>query len=110
MVDYAPKRFRPWCQVVRRATYRYRAVRQIPGATALSSVFVCVLQPASDGRLLVGQRSASTSSPGLIQLPGGNLEPSPPGEELTLDTLRRHASTELAEETGVVADPDDLTP
>jgi 8-oxo-dGTP pyrophosphatase MutT (NUDIX family) len=95
-----------WC----RASYRYRTVRQIPGAPALSSVFVCVLQPALDGRLLVGQMSASTSSPGLIQLPGGNLEPSPPGEELTLDALRRHASTELAEETGIVADPDDLTP
>jgi 8-oxo-dGTP pyrophosphatase MutT (NUDIX family) len=73
-------------------------------------VFVCVLQPASDDRLLVGQMSASTSSPGLIQLPGGKLEPSPPGEELTIETLRRHASTELAEETGIVANPDDLTP
>lgn len=94
-----------WC----RATYRYRTVRQIPGAPALSSVFVCVLQPTLDSRLLVGRMSASTSSPGLIQLPGGNLEPSPPGEELTLDALRRHASTELVEETGIVADPDDLS-
>jgi 8-oxo-dGTP pyrophosphatase MutT (NUDIX family) len=94
-----------WC----RATYRYRAVRQIPGAPALSSVFVCVLQPTSDGRLLIGQMSASTSSPGLIQLPGGNLEPSPPAEELTIESVRRHASTELVEETGVVADPDDLS-
>ena len=94
-----------WC----RATYRYRAVRQIPGAPALSSVFVCVLQPSSDGRLLVGRMSASTSSPGFIQLPGGNLEPSPPGEELTIDALRRHASIELAEETGIVADPGELS-
>jgi 8-oxo-dGTP pyrophosphatase MutT (NUDIX family) len=93
-----------------RATYRYRTVRQIPGAPALSSVFVCVLQPALGGRVLVGEMSASTSSPGLIQLPGGNLEPSPPGEELTIDMLRRHASTELAEETGIVADPVDLAP
>ena len=95
-----------WC----RASYRYRTVRQIPGAPALSSVFVCVLQPTSDGHLLVGQMSASTSSPGMIQLPGGNLEPPAPGEELILASLRRHASTELAEETGIVADPDDLTP
>jgi 8-oxo-dGTP pyrophosphatase MutT (NUDIX family) len=92
-----------------RATYRYRAVRQISGAPALSSIFVCVLQPASDGRLLVGQMSESTSSPGLVQLPGGNLEPPPPGEELTIETLRRHASTELVEETGIRAYPDELT-
>ena len=91
-----------------RATYRYRTVRQIPSAPALSSVFVCVLQPALDGRLLVGHMSRSTSSPGVIQFPGGNLEPPPPGQEITTSALRRHAAAELAEETGIDAAPDDL--
>jgi 8-oxo-dGTP pyrophosphatase MutT (NUDIX family) len=92
-----------------RGTYRLRTVRQIRAAPALSSVFVCVLQPASDGRLLVGRMSASTSSPGVIQFPGGNLEPPPLGQEITTTALRRHAAAELAEETGIDAAPDDLT-
>ena len=90
------------------ATYRYRTVRQIPSASALSSVFVRVLQPAPDGRMLMGCMSASTSSPGLIQFPGGNLEPPPLGQEITTTTLRRHAAAELTEETGIDAAPDDL--
>src|SRR5699024_3050510 len=77
-----------------RATYRYRAVRQIPGAPALSSIFVCVLQPTSDGRVLVGHMSKSTSHPGVVQFPGGNLEPPPPGRDLTTSALRRHAASE----------------
>lgn len=92
-----------------RATYRYRTVRQIPGAPALSSIFVGVLQPTTDGRLLVGHMSDSTSSPGVIQLPGGNLEPAPAGEQLTTRTLQDHAAAELAEETGIDALPGDLT-
>jgi hypothetical protein len=92
-----------------RGTYRYRTVRQIRTAAALSSVFVCVLQPALDGRLLVGHMSASTSSPGVIQFPGGNLEPPPLGREITTSALRRHATAELTEETGIAAAPDDLT-
>jgi 8-oxo-dGTP pyrophosphatase MutT (NUDIX family) len=91
-----------------RATYRYRAARTIPGAPALSSVFVCVVQPTTDGRLLVGRMSATTASPGLLQFPGGNLEPTRCGVSLTLDALRLHAATELAEETGVEAGPADL--
>jgi 8-oxo-dGTP pyrophosphatase MutT (NUDIX family) len=91
-----------------RATYRYRTVRQIPGAPALSSMFVCVLQPAEDGRLVVGRMSATTSSPGLLQFPGGNLEPSPRGEALTIQRLRHHAAAELLEEAGIEAAPADL--
>lgn len=91
-----------------RATYRYRTVRQIPGAPALSSMFVCVLQPTSDGRLLVGRMSRSTSNPGGVQFPGGNLEPPHPGRELTMSVLQRHAATELAEEAGIEVSPGDL--
>lgn len=104
-LDHVPPRLEiAWS----RATYRYRTVRQIPGAPALSSMFVCVLQPTSDGRLLVGRMSGSTSSPGAIQFPGGNLEPPPPGRRLTMAALRRHAATELVEETGIDASPEDL--
>ena len=92
-----------------RATYRYRTVRQIRAAPALSSVFVCVLQPTLDGRLLVGDMSRSTSNPGMIQFPGGNLEPPPLGENITTSTLRSHAAAELIEEAGIDADPDHLT-
>lgn len=92
-----------------RATYRYRTVRQIPGAPALSSIFVSVLQPTTDGRLLAGHMSQSTSSPGVLQLPGGNLEPPLQGNRLTTQAMRQHAATELAEETGIHADPHRLT-
>lgn len=84
-----------------RATYRYRVLRQFHDAPALSSVFVCVLQPTQDGRLLIGRMSNSTSFPGRLQFPGGSLEPPPTGQPLTVDELRRHASVELAEEIGV---------
>ena len=84
-----------------RATYRYRVLRQLQGAPALSSVFVCVLQPTQDGRLLIGRMSNSTSFPGQLQFPGGNMEPPPTGQPLTTDDLRRHAVVELAEELGV---------
>ena len=74
-----------------RATYRYRVLRQLQDAPALSSVFVCILQPTQDGRLLIGRMSNSTSFPGQLQFPGGNMEPPPAGQPLTLDDLRRHA-------------------
>jgi 8-oxo-dGTP pyrophosphatase MutT (NUDIX family) len=88
-----------------RATYRYRVLRQLPDAPALSSVFVCVLQPTQDGRLLVGRMSRSTSSPGQLQFPGGIMEPPSTGQPLTVAALRRHAAAELVEEVGIhVAD------
>lgn len=91
-----------------RASFRYRTVRQIPAAPALSSMFACVLQPTSDGRLVVGRMSGSTSSPGLLQFPGGILEPPPPGQPLTISAVARHAAVELREETGICASAEDL--
>ncbi|MEU1406027.1 NUDIX domain-containing protein [Streptomyces sp. NPDC005728] len=83
-----------------RATYRFRALRQVPDAPAWSSLFVTVLQPSDDGRLMVGRMSPSTAAPGRWQLPGGTIEP-PDGEGgLDLAGLRRHAARELAEEIG----------
>ncbi|MGW2642686.1 NUDIX hydrolase [Streptomyces sp. NPDC001348] len=93
-----------------RASYRLRALRGVPGATAwLPSLFVCVLQPTDDGRLLVGRMAPWTAAPGRWQLPGGSVEPPAAGEDLDLAALRRHAARELAEETGADTGPEALT-
>jgi 8-oxo-dGTP pyrophosphatase MutT (NUDIX family) len=89
-------------------TYRYYTLRQVPGATALPALFVSVVQPVDDGRLVAGRMSALTAAPGRWQLPGGSVEP--PGDSELLDeaALRRHAALELVEETGVDTAPEDL--
>ncbi|MBP2400578.1 NUDIX hydrolase [Streptomyces syringium] len=92
-----------------RSTYRCRALRRVPGAPSVSSVFVCVLQAADDGRLLVGRMSSSTAAPGRWQLPGGSMEPPHHGQPLDVAALRDHAARELLEETGVDTPPTDLT-
>ncbi|MEU4999368.1 NUDIX domain-containing protein [Streptomyces sp. NPDC021622] len=91
-----------------RATYRYRALRRVPGAPSVSSVFVAVAQPTDDGRLLVGRMSPSTATPGRLQLPGGSLESPPHEQPLDVVALRRHAARELVEETGVHTRPESL--
>ncbi|WP_220040248.1 NUDIX hydrolase [Nonomuraea aridisoli] len=93
-----------------RTTYRYFALRRVPGAASwLPSLFVSIVQPAEDGGLVTGRMSASTAAPGRWQLPGGTVEPPLGREPLDLAALRRHAARELVEETGVEADPGDLT-
>ncbi|MFE9450387.1 NUDIX hydrolase [Streptomyces sp. NPDC006739] len=91
-----------------RATYRFRALRRVPGAPPLASLFVTVLQPADDGRLLVGRTGRSTASPGRWQLPGGTVEPPDADAESDISWLRRHAARELAEETGSDTAPEAL--
>ncbi|MYZ11536.1 NUDIX domain-containing protein [Streptomyces sp. SID2999] len=83
-----------------RLTYRYRALRGLPDAPAVAALFVAVLQPSDDGRLLVGRMSPTTSAPGRWQPPGGTLEPPCDGAALDLGLARAHAARELAEETG----------
>ncbi|MFJ2190960.1 NUDIX hydrolase [Kitasatospora sp. NPDC087861] len=92
-----------------RTTYRSFALRRVPGAPAVSSVFVTVAQPTDDGRLVVGRMSPSTAAPGRWQFPGGNVEPPTAGRTLDENELRRQAGKELAEEIGVHVAPEDLT-
>ncbi|MGW0821686.1 NUDIX hydrolase [Streptomyces sp. NPDC002845] len=93
-----------------RVTYRYRALRQVPGADVrLTSLFVSIVQPTDDGGLLVGRMAPWTAAPGRWQLPGGSVEPPADHRPLDLAALRRHAARELVEETGVVTPSDDLT-
>ncbi|NKI43963.1 NUDIX hydrolase [Streptomyces physcomitrii] len=92
-----------------RATYRIHALRRVGGDTVLPSLFVGVVQSAEDGGLLVGRMSSSTAAPGRWQLPGGGAEPPAGAQPLDLDTLRRHAARELAEETGLLTPPEELS-
>ncbi|MGX1372054.1 8-oxo-dGTP pyrophosphatase MutT (NUDIX family) [Streptomyces canus] len=92
-----------------RATYRCFALRRVPGATVPRSLFVSVVQPTEDGRVLVGRMSASTAAPGRRQFPGGSVEPPTGDEPLDEHALRRHAAVELAEETGIDLPAADLT-
>ena len=92
-----------------RTTYRHYALRRVPGATWLPSLFVSVVQPTDDGCLLVARMSSSTAAPGRWQLPGGSMEPPSAHEPLDLAALRRHAARELVEETGADTAPEDLT-
>ncbi|GGL54823.1 NUDIX domain-containing protein [Planomonospora parontospora] len=93
-----------------RVTYRHYALRRIPGATCwMPSLFVSIVQPADDGRVLVARMSPSTAAPGRWQLPGGSVEPPEAHEVLDEAALRRHAARELTEETGLDTTPEELT-
>ncbi|MEU9153662.1 NUDIX domain-containing protein [Streptomyces sp. NPDC048417] len=94
-----------WC----RASYRNFALRRVPGATALPSLFVDVLQPTDDGALLVAQMSTATAHPGRWHLPGGSVEHPDAGQPLDTAALRHNAARELLEELGVDTAPDDLS-
>ncbi len=91
-----------------RVTYRHYALRRVPGATALPSLFVNVVQPTDDGRVLAAKMSPSTAAPGRWQLPGGSVEPPQDGAALDDAALACQAARELAEELGVAAAAEDL--
>jgi 8-oxo-dGTP pyrophosphatase MutT (NUDIX family) len=88
-----------------RVTYRHYALRRVAGATALPSLFVNVVQPTDDGRVVTVRMSASTAAPGRWQLPGGSVEPPDDGQVLDEAALGGQASRELVEEMGIHAGP-----
>ncbi|MFJ8076172.1 NUDIX hydrolase [Streptomyces sp. NPDC096176] len=91
-----------------RVTYRHYALRRVPGAAALPSLFVNVVQPTDDGRVLAARMSPSTAAPGRWQLPGGSVEPPPDGTVLDEPALAGQAARELLEELGNGVPPEDL--
>ncbi|MEV7381939.1 NUDIX domain-containing protein [Streptomyces lydicus] len=91
-----------------RVTYRHYALRRVPGATALPSLFVNVVQPTDDGRVLAARMSPSTAAPGHWQLPGGSVEPPQDGAVLDESALAGQAARELAEELGIGAAAEEL--
>jgi 8-oxo-dGTP pyrophosphatase MutT (NUDIX family) len=72
----------------------------------VGSLYVSVLAVTADGYLLTGRMAPDTSTPGRIQLPGGNLEPNAAG--LSEAVARETAARELEEETGVALDAKSL--
>ncbi|MFJ4964139.1 NUDIX domain-containing protein [Streptomyces sp. NPDC088729] len=84
-----------------RVTYRHYALRRVPGATALPSLFVNVVQPTGDGHVLAARMSHATAAPGRWQLPGGSVEPPEDGAVLDESALAGQAARELAEELGI---------
>lgn len=92
-----------------RVTYRHYALRRVPGATALPSLFVNVLQPTDDGRVVVARMSSSTAAPGRWQLPGGSVEPPKANEGLVEADLAGQAVRELSEELGLDAGTEGLS-
>ncbi|MGK5543414.1 NUDIX hydrolase [Streptomyces sp. URMC 127] len=91
-----------------RVTYRHYALRRVPSATALPALFVNVVQPTDDGRVLAAKMSPFTAAPGRWQLPGGSVEPPRNGAALDESTLAGQAARELAEELGIGAVAEDL--
>ncbi|MEU9900748.1 NUDIX hydrolase [Streptomyces phaeochromogenes] len=91
-----------------RVTYRHYALRWVPDADPLPSLFVDVLQPTDGGALLAGRMSPSTAAAGRWQLPGGSVEYPDGNDPLDTAGLRRNAARELAEEIGIDTDPDTL--
>ncbi|MGW7342260.1 NUDIX domain-containing protein [Streptomyces sp. NPDC054854] len=89
-------------------TYRHRALRRVPGAPALPSLFVNTVQPTDEGWVFVARMSPSTATPGRWQLPGGAVEPPAAGEVLDGASLAGQAARELVEETGVEVEPAEL--
>ncbi|WP_344272638.1 NUDIX hydrolase [Streptomyces hebeiensis] len=89
-------------------TYRHYALRRVPGANALPSLFVNVVQPTDDGRVLAARMSPATAAPGRWQLPGGSVEPPPAGTVLDESALAGQAARELTEELGIGAASEDL--
>lgn len=91
------------------SSYRHYLARHAPGPVPYArSLYTAVLQPADDGRVVVGQMHSGTTDPGRLQLPGGGVEPPPAGTTLDMPRLLEDGRRELAEETGIDHGPGQL--
>jgi 8-oxo-dGTP pyrophosphatase MutT (NUDIX family) len=77
------------------------------GAFHAPALFASVVGMTSDGAVLAGEMSPSTSTPYRVQLPGGNIERSA-DSAVTVDSARSAAARELREELGLEVPEHDL--
>lgn len=68
------------------------------------ALFASVVVRSSDGLVLFGAMADTTSSPGRVQLPGGNVGLASDGS-LDEPGIRAEAARELREETGIAVEP-----
>lgn len=78
-----------------------------PIATPARAIFCSVAVRATSGNLLVGWMAGNTSSPGRLQLPGGNVTIGRAGL-LSADSCADDACREFQEEVGIALQPDQL--
>jgi 8-oxo-dGTP pyrophosphatase MutT (NUDIX family) len=78
-----------------------------PIATPARAIFCSVALRAASGDLLVGWMAGNTSSPGRLQLPGGNVTIGRTGL-LSADSCAEDACREFQEEVGIVLQPTQL--
>ena len=76
---------------------------------AVAALFTSVLLSTAPNTATLGRMAGHTSTPGRVQLPGGNVELPNEATPLSIKTVSRDASRELHEETGVKLASNDLT-
>ncbi len=86
---------------------RYHWVRCTGRRYGPGALFASVLATTLEGALLAGCMAETTSTPGRIQLPGGNIE-RVRREPLDIRTAMASAARELAEEVGIQVDTGEL--
>jgi 8-oxo-dGTP pyrophosphatase MutT (NUDIX family) len=79
-------------------------VTSAPLVTPARAIFCSVALRPNSGRLLVGQMSNNTSSPGRLQLPGGNVTRGRSGA-LSSESCAEDACREFEEEVGLMLQP-----
>ena len=79
-----------------------------PITTPARAIFCSVALRAASGALLVGRMAGNTSSPGRLQLPGGNVTVGRTGL-LSAESCAEEACREFREEIGIDLRPDQLT-
>ena len=92
-----------------RTTYSHYLQRTAtnPVLAPAKALYCSVAVTTDRNRLLIGRMNKKTSSPGRLQLPGGNISLEKLNE-ITIEHCRLDASRELLEETGLFVEPNEL--